>query len=57
VDKYNWIVWLFDYSQILWQWNTFQDKIYKLSHLFTYSTSDEKTSGETGWEANSWITE
>jgi len=57
VDKYNWIVGLFDYSQILWQWNTFQDKIYKLSHLFTYSTSDEKTSGETGWEANSWITE
>lgn len=48
VDKYNWIVGLFDYSQILWQWNTFQDKIYKLSHLFTYATSDgeEKTSGE-----------
>ena len=40
VDWYKWIVWLFDYSQILWQWNTYQDKIYKLSHLFTYITSD-----------------
>jgi len=48
VDKYDWIVGLFDYSQILWQWNTFQDKMYKLSHLFTYATSDgkEETSGE-----------
>lgn len=48
VDKYDWIVGLFDYSQILWQWNTFQDKMYKLSHLFTYATSNgkEETSGE-----------
>lgn len=46
VDKYDWIVGLFDYSQILGQWNTFQDKQYKLSHLFTYSTSDAKESRE-----------
>ena len=54
VDKYNWIVGLFDYSQILWQWNTFQDKMYKLSHLFTYATSDvkEKASGENSGEQN-----
>ena len=51
VDKYSWIVWLFDYSQILWQWNTFQDKIYKLSHLFTYATSDAKES-EASWEGD-----
>ena len=49
VDKYDWIVWLFDYSQILGQWNAFQDKMYKLSHLFTYSTSDAK---EGNWGEN-----
>ena len=51
VDKYSWIVWLFDYSQILWQWNTFQDKMYKLSHLFTYATSDAKEN-EASWEGD-----
>lgn len=51
VDKYYWIVGLFDYSQILGQWNTYQDHIYKLSHLFTYSTSDAKE--EEGWEWSS----
>lgn len=52
VDKYNWIVWLFDYSQILWQWNTFQDKMYKLSHLFTYATSDGESKIENYWTAD-----
>ena len=49
VDKYLWIVGLFDYSQILGQWNTFQDKQYKLSHLFTYVTSDGKEKSD-NWE-------
>jgi len=49
VDKYYWIVGLFDYSQILWQWNTFQDKMYKLSHLFTYATSDGR---EEDWSSS-----
>lgn len=49
VDNYNWVVGLFDYSQILWQWNTFQDKQYKLSHLFTYVTSDAKEESDS-WE-------
>jgi hypothetical protein len=48
VDKYHRVVGLFDYSQILGQWNTFQDKIYKLSHLFTYVTSDAK---EESWDS------
>ena len=48
VDSYNRVVGLFDYSQILGQWNTFQDKMYKLSHLFTYVTSDAKE------ESNNW---
>ena len=48
VDKYLWVVGLFDYSQILGQWNTFQDKVYKLSHLFTYVTNDaEEKDGDT----------
>ena len=50
VDRYDWIVWLFDYSQILGQWNTFQDKVYKLSHLFTYSTSDAEEKGWNDWD-------
>ena len=54
VDNYNWIIWLFDYSQILGQWNTFQDEIYKLSHLFSYVTSDAKEK-EGSW-ADSWQT-
>lgn len=48
VDKYKWVIGLFDYSQILWQWNTFQDKMYKLSHLFTYVTSDGEEEGDVG---------
>ena len=48
VDKYKWVIGLFDYSQILGQWNTFQDKMYKLSHLFTYVTSDGEEEGDTG---------
>ena len=28
------IIGLFDYSQILWLWNSTQDRQYKLSHLF-----------------------
>lgn len=47
VDRYNWIVGLFDYSQILGQWNTFQDHMYKLSHLFTYATSNGEESNQT----------
>lgn len=50
LDKCYWVVWLFDYSQILGQWNTFQDKMYKLSHLFTYSTSDAKEENWGNWE-------
>ena len=46
IDKYDWVVGLFDYSQILWQWNTFQDKMYNLTHLFTYVTSDAKETNE-----------
>lgn len=46
IDKYDWVVGLFDYSQILWQWNTFQDKMYNLTHLFTYVTSDAKENNE-----------
>lgn len=49
MDKQQWVVGLFDYSQILGQWNTFQDKMYKLSHLFTYYTDDAK---EEDWSTN-----
>lgn len=53
IDKYNWVVGLFDYSQILGQWNTFQDKMYNLTHLFTYVTSDDvKKEGWTSGETN-----
>ena len=53
VDKYLWIVGLFDYSQILGQWNTFQDKMYKLSHLFAYATNDaEEKSGDWSEDAS-----
>lgn len=41
VDQ-DWVVGLFDYSQILGQWNTFQDKMYKLNHLFAYYINDAK---------------
>lgn len=51
VDKYNWVIGLFDYSQILGQWNTFQDKQYKLSHLFTYVTNDAKEKSDSGENA------
>lgn len=37
-----WIVGLFDYSQILGQWNTFQDRQYKISHLKSYITDNDK---------------
>lgn len=49
VDQ-DWVVGLFDYSQILGQWNTFQDKMYKLNHLFAYYTNDAKK------ENNDWGT-
>ena len=52
VDRYYWIVGLFDYSQILWQWNTFQDKMYNIGHLFTYVT-DEDAKKEDGEEITS----
>lgn len=29
-----WMVWVFDYAQILGIWNSTQDKMYKISHLF-----------------------
>lgn len=32
----DYIVGLFDYSQILWLWNSTQDRQYKLSHLFNH---------------------
>ena len=48
IDKYNWVVGLFDYSQILGQRNTFQDKMYNLTHLFTYITSDAKEDDKEG---------
>ncbi len=36
-----WIVWLFDYSQILGQWNTFQDNQYRISHLKSFITNND----------------
>jgi hypothetical protein len=32
----------------LGQWNTFQDKMYNLTHLFTYITSDAKEDNKEG---------
>ena len=42
----DWIVGLFDYASILWQWNTFQDKTYKTSHLLTFIS----TTNYNDWE-------
>lgn len=53
-----WMVWLFDYSQILWLWNSWNDNAYRLSHLFdnVIIKKDAKEESSEGWE-DSWITE
>ena len=42
------VIGYFDYAQLLWQWNTFQDVLYTLDDLLTYYDWKEKSSGD--WE-------
>ena len=48
------IVWLFDYSQILGLWNSAQDNQYKLSHLFKalVINYEEDAKEEENWGSN-----
>lgn len=51
-NNIQWMVWLFDYSQILGLWNSQNDNQYKLSHLFDklIVKNAEKEEGWDIWE-------
>lgn len=51
-NNIKWMVWVFDYAQILGIWNATQDKQYRISHLFDNIVikNAEKEEGWDSWE-------